>query len=502
MQMLLRTSLTTLALLGGVWVAGPVHAQVVDIGVLPGGASCEATGINSAHTLIGQCLSSRTSQSRTTAVFQNSGDAAPTRLPVLVSGKPCIVAAIGDDGSISGQCEDANGTRQPVRWSLDASGGYTTAPTTLLPFQRGLQNQLATELGWGVDVNAIAGPVNSLGAIIGVSESRHGSRTAVLWNPGATAPVRLHKPNLRAEQGFVQGCEPLAINDAASLTIVGHCKISVAGTTTDVAVSWTSQNGDYRATVLNDLRAGHCVARDVNNAGDVVGACENISGNSTAVLWAANGVLATEVIRANQSIAVKINNAGVITGSYLTPDNYAHAYVGDPRVAAVSDIGTLAGGHNCVAQGLDDAGDVVADCDNATSSRLAGYRAASATSVVAIPLSTIASSVRGISHNGAVAGVYTSADGHARGFRDEAPSTSASAQPVTAVSASSTGASMANMAMAGFAAGVAEGSGLLYADPYASVTQAYKQNPNGLAFFGTAYTSGNPSPVANEVYAF
>jgi hypothetical protein len=324
----------------------------------------------------------------------------------------------------------------------------------------------------------------------------------VLWNPGATAPVRLFKPNVRAEQGVVQGCEPLALNDAVSLTIVGHCKVSVAGATTDVAVSWTSQRGGYRATVLDDLRAGHCVARDVNNVGDVVGACENISGNSTAVLWAANGVTPTQVIRASQSIAVKINNAGVITGSYLTPDNYAHAYVGNPRVAAVADIGTLPGGHNCVAQGLDDSGDVVADCDNATSSRLASYRAASAANVALIPLSTIASSVRGISHNGAVAGVYTSADGHARGFRDENPSTDAAIPSAAAAPVAHAGASLANMASAAFAAGVVEGSGLLYADPYASVAQAYKQNPNGLSFFGTAYAASNPSPVANEVYAF
>ncbi|MFC5740102.1 hypothetical protein [Dyella tabacisoli] len=502
MQMLLRTSLTTLALIGGVWVAGPVQAAAIDIGTLPGGATCETTGINSAHTVIGQCISSHLSQGRTVAVFQKSGDAIPSRLPALVAGKPCNVAAIGDDGTVSGQCEDAAGTRQPVRWTVDGSGSYTALPTALLPYQRPNYDVIVAEGGWGADVNALAGPVNSAGVIVGISESHNGTRHAVLWNPGATAPVRLRKPQLAAGQGAVQSCEPLAINDAVSLTVVGHCKVTTAGATTDIAVSWTAQDGKYFATVLDDLRAGHCIARDVNIVGDVVGACETISGNSNAVLWAANGVLPTVVLRATQSVAVKINNAGVITGSYLTADSYAHAFVGNPRVAPVTDIGTLAGGHNCVAQGLDDNGDVAADCDTATSPRIASFRAASGAGVVASPVSAVASAVRGMSHNGAIAGVFTAADGHARGFRDESPSATATAQAVTTNSASVAQVSLASMAATGFAAGVVEGAGLLYADPYASISQSYKQNPSGLAFFGSAYAAGNPSPVSSEVYTF
>lgn len=424
MSFSLRQNVTTLALCGAMGiVTSPLHAQATDIGTLPAGTTCGATGVNNAYTVIGQCISSHANGGHQTAIVEWVGDTAPAPLPALVSGKQCNIGSIGDSGAISGLCENSSNTKKAVRWT--PSGGSYTTPAVLLPFQ-GL-------LGIGADVDAIPGPVNAQGVIAGISINSAGHRQAVYWPAGSTTPTQLPNPPAALLVGAIEGCAPSAINNASTPTIVGGCVVDNAGVTTNVAVRWTVSGGAYTATPLGDIGEGYCAAVAVNLSGDAVGNCENSSGDPQAELWAAGSTSAVSVVNADESLAVGINDSGVITGDFLTSGGYEHVFVGNPRTAPVTDIGVLTGGHNCQAAGIDDNGDVGLNCDTATSRSQASFFKATTGTLVQVASATSTSGVSAVSHNGALAGGYVTSDQHAHGFRDNAPATQATAlAPVTA----------------------------------------------------------------------
>jgi hypothetical protein len=413
MSFSLKQNVATLALCGALGiVTSPLHAQTTDIGTLPAGTVCGTRGVNNAYTIIGECISSHASGGHRTAIVERISDPVPAALQALVSGKRCNVGSIGDNGVISGLCENSSKTKKAVRWTL-SNDSYNTPPVELLPFQ-GL-------LGIGADVDAVPGPVNAQGVIAGISINSAGHRQAVYWPAGSTTPTQLPNPPAALLVGAVEGCAPSAINNASTPTIVGSCAVDNAGVTTNVAVRWTASGGAYTATPLGDLGEGYCTAVADNLNGDAVGACENSSGDPQAVLWAAGSTSAVTVLVADESLAVGINDLGVVTGDFLTSGGYEHVFVGNPRTAPVTDIGVLTGGHNCQATGIDDNGDVGLNCDNATSRSQASFFKATTGTLVQVASTTSTSSVSAISHNGALAGGYITSDQHPHGFRDNVP---------------------------------------------------------------------------------
>ncbi|WP_404547917.1 hypothetical protein [Dyella jejuensis] len=160
----------------------------------------------------------------------------------------------------------------------------------------------------------------------------------------------------------VVGCEPLAIDNAASPIVVGFCTIQKNGKTRNQAMRWTSSGGTYTATALDDLAGHECAAVSVNVNGDAVGTCADADGDPRAVYWAGSGT-SVEKLDAKQGIGIEINDSGNLVIDKLTDEGYSRVFTGTVDNLPLKDIGVPDGGYNCSAVGEDESGDIAANCD-------------------------------------------------------------------------------------------------------------------------------------------
>jgi uncharacterized membrane protein len=387
-------------------------AQIVDRGTLPGGTSCSAAGVNSRGTSIGLCTGSHASGGHAVGVYQLLGDSAPTPLPVLAAGKGCRPVALSDMGATdfaAGSCEDAAGDTRAVRWAANGQGRFATGPQILMPLQ-GL-------IGLGADLSASVAAINRYGVVAGDSIAVTGRHRAVVWLAGSVAAVPLPEPPVSLVSS-ISGCSATAINHAVLPKVVGTCQVTNGIDVADIALRWTTGAvGALSAAVLGDIGGNHCGAVDVNLGGDAVGSCADADGDATAILWAANTLDPFIIVAADQSMAAGINDNGAVAGSYITDDGYLHAYVGMPlRTPALTDVGTLPGGHHCGAVGLDAAGNAAVACDTGT---LQSTAALYSPSRGLAPLGTLggpSSGPTGIALGGTVVGNSTTAGGYGHAF--------------------------------------------------------------------------------------
>ena len=201
-----------------------------------------------------------------------------------------------------------------------------------------------TDLGTPGGTYSEAFSINSTGQVAGSSATATGPAQATRWN-GTTATAL---DTLGSEE-IGQGA---AINDHG--TVVGY--------------SWTPRRyASFYATVWNGTTPtllgpadGHSTARDINNAGQVVGfvgPAELPGELQHATLW--NGGVPTDLgtLGGTNSDAFAINNAGLVVGhSNITGNAQQHATLWNGTTA--TDLGTL-GGNNSYAAGINDAGWIV-----------------------------------------------------------------------------------------------------------------------------------------------
>jgi probable HAF family extracellular repeat protein len=319
------------AVIGGL-TATPASAQysVIDLGTLPIGYDQEfAAGINSSGQVVGQV---------TSAAFVNRatrwtlGTGYETLGTLGGATNDSFGLGINDSGVVVGSSEtgvgintrpfihEPGGSMQSLGTlggefgtarAINASGvvtGFASNGSTLRAF-------IWTEVGGMDDIgnftpagSSAGNAINSAGHVAGSGTTMAGDQHAFFWN-GTDPMVDL------GTIGTGTQSQALGMND--SDVVVGYGAQSPSGSTYGAFV-WTSGVG---ISQLSQLFSYDTRARDVNNAGDIVGSSWiDGMGNSRAVIWKGGGAVVNLNTYINPASgwlltnATGINDAGQIVG--------------------------------------------------------------------------------------------------------------------------------------------------------------------------------------------
>jgi hypothetical protein len=292
------------ALTIGALSASPAYAQWTNDD--PAGVDeCVAPSVNDAGTVVGSCNVDVFEEGfvRLPRASSSTVLAPLTILPCEVLG---ITNAAAGNETIVGSCVDANFDMQGVFWR---SAGPSTTPTLLQPLS--LLDLLP-------DVLTEATAFNTSGVIVGISIDGDGDETPVSWSstgyPTALAPPLL--PLLSENTG----CEPAAINDARTPSIIANCgEYNADGG--DQAVLWQGVTSAY--TVLPvPTGADYCSVSAVNLVGQILGLCFYGSDVDRVTVWGAGGTGPTVLMTVGRATVsrtfdVGINDSGMVACNYL-----------------------------------------------------------------------------------------------------------------------------------------------------------------------------------------
>jgi hypothetical protein len=287
--------------------APPAHAWTfID---LASAAQCTGAMVNDAGSVVGFC---GVNDARQGFLRELTGRSSIVLAPLVQP--PCIAEGISNGAAgaetIVGWCADANGEHQAVFWN---SATPTTAPTLLQPLSiLGVKDKQT-------------GPkaVNASGVIVGDSLNNNGTKSPVVRS-STGAVTELPGGLLESDAN----CVPVDINDAATPSIIGNCPSSSANGA-NVAVLWASATSGY--SVLPVPSGGACSADKINDNGQILGDCAFADDSHSAVLWAAGGGSAPTVLTsvggaATRTVAVDINNSGLVAGNYLSAAGFIQPY--------------------------------------------------------------------------------------------------------------------------------------------------------------------------------
>lgn len=326
-----RIALTCLAALAP---GGPASAlaQPVDMGTL-GGNVCLTGSTNDAGAAIGTC---RNPDGDLVAAYW-APTTGPAPLTVLAVDDPCDATDINSASVIVGNCElGAAGEWFPVVWTASIPGG---APTQL----KALPNH-AKAIAWQINqAGVIAGSSvaadGSSTAVIWMAGSRTPTRLPEL---GLLPPLI---PSTTE-------CVISDMDNTDQPVVVGICGLRDGGTVAVrwepslfgyVATELPRVPGGSNCVVAA-VNSSHAVAGTCETGdGDVVAVRWGSDGTSITYL---DYLEATGVSR-QQLVAVDINEAGVVVGNYITDDGLARSFVwvpvGIPDQEQGLDIGSLGG---------------------------------------------------------------------------------------------------------------------------------------------------------------
>jgi hypothetical protein len=179
----------------------------------------------------------------------------------------------------------------------------------------------ATELGDLGSSRSLAYDINEIGTAVGYSWKVNAGTLAVRWNASGTTPTQLGHLGTNAD-GYTSAAAT-AINDAG--TAIGYCmKFTSSGTSLGrYAVRWNASG--TAATELGHVGTvppydsfysyGPTAALGINNAGTVVGYCEELVEGQTdvrPVRWDASSTVPT--VLSPPGWPHRINDAGVAVG--------------------------------------------------------------------------------------------------------------------------------------------------------------------------------------------
>lgn len=243
-----------------------------------------------------------------------------TQLPGLVSATSSAVAHdINNAGLIVGISSNGIASR-PVKWTDPAA-----APTDL-----GTISSAGGGRAWGL---------NEAGVIVGLSTAVGTTSHATMWADGAITD--LDATGNRFGQAYAVNASRVAVGAAST-------GVLPSGTTITRAIRW--ENGG--ATTLGILTGfNHSEARDLNDAGLVVGNLQIIAGSpSVAAIWANDGSVTdlNSFLPADSGWTLRsaegINTRGDIVG-YGTFNGATRAYmlkaVPEPASMATLSLGAL-----------------------------------------------------------------------------------------------------------------------------------------------------------------
>lgn len=109
---------------------------------------------------------------------------------------------------------------------------------------------------------------------------------------------------------------------------------------------------------LGSLGGGNTIARDINDAGQVVGSSKTTQGETHSFLTGPNGTgmnrvgMIAEPLLSSFDVAVGINNAGQVIGNYQSTSdpegflNWAHSFITGPNGVGITRLGLQATGIN------------------------------------------------------------------------------------------------------------------------------------------------------------
>lgn len=354
-------SLLCIAALSGFGFALPSHAASLTSEGHAAGAQCNAKDVNDGGTTVGTCTFADNTGLAIAWVSNTVGTETP--LQPLARAQPCGATGITNGGVIVGRCADANNKWFAVIWHAST---YINPPAQLLPLAVGV---LGLTVG---DISTHGSAFNQNGAVVGVSYSAKGDRTAVFWPAGSTSPVPV---STLADNCVAADMNETLVNGFP--TIVLNCpNPSVPGTVT----ARYAQSGllGYAMTNLA-VPAGYsyCRVSSINDNAQIVGTCHTAtSDHPDSVLWpspsSAPDLLSLPGNPSNGAGAINANgdftfafqdtNGNTDSGVYISATNTVYEF---PT--------TVCGGTRATITGLGDNDTVSMVCEDSAENSEAAY---------------------------------------------------------------------------------------------------------------------------------
>jgi probable HAF family extracellular repeat protein len=198
--------------------------------------------------------------------------------------------------------------------------------------------------------------INTFGVVTGVSflsssDSHGGGVRAFRYADGAGMIDIGVLPQSNMSWGY-------GINSGGQ--IAGPCLVDVNGDTEPHAFLATQPQV---LADLGSLGGGSGVAWDVNNQGWVTGESWNATDQIHAFVWTSAGMQDIGTLGGNYSVGRSINDRGQVAGESTISVGQATRAFRFTAGEGMNDLGTLSGGANSRAYGINDSGQVVGESD-------------------------------------------------------------------------------------------------------------------------------------------
>lgn len=328
--------LTLVAARGG---PGASAVKAIDLGTL-GGTYARAYAINNSGQIVGV---SRTAAGVQRATYWEKISATtwsiPSPLSAATGETQSGAAGINDAGVIAGWTYSAGNDGDPVRWLSSLS-----TPENLGSFGRE------------------AGGINLAGQILGTmpepaTAEFEATTHGFLWDNGVITDL-----------GDLGGRQSQAFRINSAGDIVGYSRVTPYPGGRTRAVVW-------KAGVITELPmlpggTADAMARNINDAGVIVGQSPNAAGETHAVRWVPTAGEPSgyriEDLGLGRSVATGINTHGEIVGEYYTRSSQRAFFWHQDR--GKTDLPPLRTGANAQALGINDAREVIGSGQNQSNS--------------------------------------------------------------------------------------------------------------------------------------
>jgi probable HAF family extracellular repeat protein len=300
---------------------------MTDLGTL-GGNTSYALGINNSGEVVGY---SYLADNVTTHAFTWTSSGGMVDLGSLPGGSWTHAEAINSAGDLAGEGLDANGKQVPLYWS--PSGGFVSLGENVGD---------SRNYGFGInDSNEMTGQKYQAEVV-----------RAYTWSPT--------QPSVHDIGTLPWGIHSVgnAINNLQHVT--GTASTAVVGRFD--AFFWTRKTGMLH---IGSIAGGTYTAGEgINDTDEVTGFGVNTTGKSIGFYWSqSTGMTLLQTLGGIESVGFHITSSGAIAGYSSNAAGSFHAALWANQAATPQDLGTLPGGANSYARGINSAGQVVGYAD-------------------------------------------------------------------------------------------------------------------------------------------